>query len=485
LALVATSGPVGARTDLAVTTEVVIDAPSPLTFMTHAPGDMERLFIAEREGRIRIVMNGELLETPFLDISSLVSSGGPEHAFSALAFHPDYQNNRRFFVSYTDLAGDGVVARLTATADPNLADPKSLAVLLTIEQPGPTHNVGWVGFGPDGYLYIGSGDGGGKTDGRFSQDLSSLLGKILRIDVDGPDPYGIPADNPFVGQEGRDEIWALGLRNPWRCGFDRQTGDLWIGDVGQGSWEEVNLQPAGTGGLNYGWNCREGSSCHTPAHGCTCEQPGLTDPVYEYDHSAGCAVIGGYPYRGSAIGKLTGLYVFGDFCAGRVWAFDPVTDEATELLDNIPSIASFGEDHDGELYILTPSHLRKIVVAPPVDCNGNNIPDDQDIADGTSDDCNENGIPDECEPDCNENGIADECDIADGTSQDTNNNGIPDECDAEGDLDGDGVVGINDLLLLLAAWGACPAPPADCPADLNGDGTVGITDLLRLLASWG
>jgi glucose/arabinose dehydrogenase len=471
-----------AHAAISVTTELITNDVQVPIHLAVAPGDTERLFIVERAGRIRIVKSGLLLATPFLDIADQVNADPPEGAMSSLAFHPDYQVNGHFYVSYTDLNGDSVVARFQVTADPEVADPGSLAPILFVPQPGPTHNVGWLEFGPDGFLYIGSGDGGNNTGGQFAQNLDSLLGKLLRIDVDGPFPYGIPTGNPYASGPGLDEIWAVGLRNPWRCGFDRLTGDLWIGDVGQSTWEEIDFQPAGTAGANYGWNCMEGNECHLPAHGCTCDDPVLTDPVHVYDHATGCAVIGGYVYRGSAVAALTGLYVFGDTCAGAIWTLDPA-DFGVSPLEGI-SIGpySFGQDHDGELYIVSPLGVYKIVI---VDCNDNQIPDDQDIADQTSDDCNTNGIPDECEPDCNDNGVADTCDIANGTSLDENGNGIPDECDEPADLDGDGSVGVTDFLILLAAWGACPDPPEECPADLDGDGSVGVTDFLYLLGAWG
>ena len=474
------SAPSGAV--ISVTTELVTNEVQSPIYLAVAPGDTQRLFIVERAGRIRIVTNGVLLETPFVDIADQVDASPPEGALSSLAFHPDYQSNGYFYVTYTDLNSDGVVARLQATGDPDVADPGSLTVLLTVTQPGPNHNVDWVDFGPDGFLYIAVGDGGNNTLGQFAQDTDSLLGKILRIDVHGPAPYGIPTGNPYAKGPGLDEIWAVGLRNPWRCSFDRVTGDLWIGDVGESGWEEVNFQPAGLADANYGWNCMEGSACHTPADGCTCDEPALTDPVHAYDHATGCSVIGGYVYRGSAIAPLQGKYVFSDYCANKVWALDPADSSVTELEGISGWPFSFGQDHDGELYFIAPPNVHKIVI---VDCNDNQIPDDQDIADETSDDCTLNGIPDECEPDCNENGIADTCDIADGTSPDENGNGIPDECDEPADLDGDGTVGVNDFLLLLAAWGTCPDPPEECPADLDGDGSVGVTDFLQLLGAWG
>jgi len=485
--VVSAAGPALGGSGISITTEVITDESDVPTFLTQAPGDADRLFFTERDGRIRVVLDGELQAAPFVDLSSIVDSGGPEGSLGGLAFHPDYQGNGLFYVAYTNLDSDSVVAELTVTADPNLADFASLRILLTFAELGPTHNIGWIAFGPDGYLYVAKGDGGNNTAGVFAQDIESLFGKILRLDPcndDFPaDPdrnYAIPPTNPFVGVAGRDEIWALGLRNPWRCSFDRGTGDLWISDVGQSSWEEISFQPASSsGGENYGWNCMEGSSCHLT--GCTCNDPTLRNPVYEYDHGTGCAVIGGYVYRGSAIPALQGLYLFADICAGKVWAYDINDGTAVQVLANA-SPFSFGEDLDGELYLLTTFNIRKIVF---VDCNFNDVPDAQDIAGLTSLDCNLDSIPDECQLDCNGNSIPDDCDIADGTSPDDNGNGIPDECDEQADFDGDGVVGITDMLYLLSVWGNCPAPPAECPADLNGDGVVGINDFLLLLARWG
>jgi len=485
--VVSAAGPALGGSGISITTEVITDESDVPTFLTQAPGDADRLFFTERDGRIRVVLDGELQAAPFVDLSSIVDSGGPEGSLGGLAFHPDYQGNGLFYVAYTNLDSDSVLAELAVTADPNLADFASLRILLTFAELGPTHNIGWIAFGPDGYLYVAKGDGGNNTAGVFAQDIESLFGKILRLDPcndDFPaDPdrnYAIPPTNPFVGVAGRDEIWALGLRNPWRCSFDRGTGDLWISDVGQSSWEEISFQPASSsGGENYGWNCMEGSSCHLT--GCTCNDPTLRNPVYEYDHGTGCAVIGGYVYRGSAIPALQGLYLFADICAGKVWAYDINDGTAVQVLANA-SPFSFGEDLDGELYLLTTFNIRKIVF---VDCNFNDVPDEQDIAGLTSLDCNLDSIPDECQLDCNGNSIPDDCDIADGTSPDDNGNGIPDECDEQADFDGDGVVGITDMLYLLSVWGNCPAPPAECPADLNGDGVVGINDFLLLLARWG
>ncbi len=477
--------------EIFVTTETITSQLQKPTNLVAAPGDAQRLFVTDLVGQIRIIKNGQLLDEPFLDITAIVNSTPPERGLVGLAFHPDYQTNGLFYVTYANLDSTSVLARFTVTADPEVADPASHVTLLTVDQPEPSHNVGWIGFGPDGYLYVGSGDGGNATGGVNAQSTDLLLGKILRIDVDTDDfpkdpqrNYGIPATNPFVGGPERDEIWASGLRNPWRCSFDPVTSDLWIADVGQGTREELDFQPAAsTGGENYGWNCMEGTVCHEPATGCTCGAPELVAPVHEYDHTqGGCAIIGGFVYRGTAIAGLTGQYVFTDLCEGKVWAYEPAGGKITVILDGQPGAFSMGEDATGELYLLSPIDIRKIVIN---DCNDNQIPDEQDVADGTSDDCNGDLVPDECEPDCNDNLIADECDITSGTSNDVNSNGVPDECDTSADLDGDGSVGINDFLILLGSWGPCPQPcPPTCLGDVDADCNVGINDFLILLGSW-
>jgi glucose/arabinose dehydrogenase len=470
--VVASIGAVASAADLGVTEETLVYAAAFPTYLTQAPGDPTRLYYSERAGRIRVVHDGTLLPTPFLDIDALVGD-----TLQSFEFHPDFQTNGFFYVVYLTPEMVSVVARYTALG-PDTADPASEEILLTLEQPLSSHNVNWVGFGPDGYLYIAVGDGGAATSGEHAQDLSLLFGKILRVDVDSGLPYTIPPDNPFVASEGLDEIWAYGLRNPWRLSFDRFTGDLWISDVGDSSREEFSMQPAGSpGGENYGWNCMEGFICHTPADGCVCGEPGLIAPLYDYTHGVGCAIIGGYVYRGDAIQSLQGHYVFADNCSGRVWAYDCTTGDVTDLFSIPMQLTSFGEDLDGELYVLNNTSVRKLVFT---DCNENGIPDIDDIA-GGSDDCNANSVPDECEPDCNGNGAADECDIADGTSFDDNGNGVPDECDAAADINNDGIVSTADLLILLGSWGKCPG----CPADLNNDGVVGTADLLILLGNWG
>jgi len=341
-------------------------------FATAPPGDTERLFIVQQSGVILILDLGTdtLLPTPFLDIDSLVVSGG-EQGLLGLAFHPNYSTNGYFYVYHSS---DGTVCDLSSRCsliaryrvepgNPNRANHDSRFELLEVTQPYSNHNGGMLAFGPDGYLYIGLGDGGSSGDPNDNgQNLNTLLGKLLRINVDGGSPYGIPASNPFVGTAGLDEIWAYGLRNPWRFSFDRATGDLWIGDVGQGSWEEVDFQPASSeGGENYGWRLMEGAHCYNPPS--DCNDGSLVLPLHEYSHgSSNCSITGGYRYRGS-IPELAGLYLFGDYCTGRVWAYDPSTDVATQILvgQGVSNVLSFGEDADGEVYILTGSTLWRLV----------------------------------------------------------------------------------------------------------------------------
>jgi len=332
-------------------------------FVTAPPGDDTRLLIVEQGGRIRLCKDGVLASTPFLDLSALIGTASGERGLLGMAFHPDYPNNGIFYVNYTDAQGSSVVARYCRYADDeDRGDPDTAAILLTIEQPFSNHNGGMLAFGPDGYLYIGSGDGGSGNDPQNNgQSLDTLLGKILRIDVDNGDPYAIPADNPFAGQSGaRDEIWAYGLRNPWRFSFDRETGDLWIADVGQNALEEINLQPAGSaGGENYGWRNREGDRCRPNES--QCEVPGAVEPIHVYANVGSQSVTGGYVYRGAAVPELMGTYFFADFVSGRVYALTRengevrVTDETAGLSAggvSLSNIASFGEDNSGELYIV-------------------------------------------------------------------------------------------------------------------------------------
>jgi glucose/arabinose dehydrogenase len=293
----------------------------------------------------------------FLDITGRVNRGGNEEGLLGLVFDPDYQENGYFYVYYS--AADptrSVLSRFSLDQeDTDVADPESEVIIMEVAQPYANHNAGQLAFGPDGYLYIGLGDGGGAGDPLGNgQNLSTVLGSILRIDVSGlsaPGDYEIPADNPFVGTEGaREEIWAYGLRNPWRFSFDLETGLLWAGDVGQSSWEEIDIIAKG---VNYGWNIMEGSHCYSPSTGCN--QSGLTLPIVEYDHSQGCSVTGGYVYRGDQIASLHGYYIYGDYCSGNIWALaydGSVVNENILLVDSDLNITSFGEDLAGNLYIL-------------------------------------------------------------------------------------------------------------------------------------
>jgi glucose/arabinose dehydrogenase len=342
---------------------------SPL-YLTAPPGD-PRLFIVQQTGAIRVVQDGALLPTPFLDLSSQVTVGG-EQGLLGLAFYPDYATTGRFVVHYTDLAGDTQVSSFQVSADPNVADAGSEQTILTADQPYPNHNGGQILFGPDGFLYLGLGDGGSANDpqGR-GQSRTELLGSILRLDVQAGTSYTVPADNPFVGQPDiQPEIWSYGLRNPWRFSFDRLTGDLYIADVGQQRREEVNVATAAEGagkGANYGWNIMEGTEC---LGGGQCDQAGLTLPVFEYGHDQGCSITGGYVYRGTAIPALQGLYFFGDFCEGWVRSFRYTGGEALELTD-WPALApggsvnSFGEDASGELYLMGSAGTVYKVVPDP------------------------------------------------------------------------------------------------------------------------
>jgi glucose/arabinose dehydrogenase len=320
-----------------------------------APQGDSRLFIVEQPGRIRVVSGGSLLPEPFLDIADLVGTGG-ERGLLGLAFHPQYAVNGRFYVNYTDTGGDSRVAEYRAGTDPNKADRAGGRVILTVDQPASNHNGGMLAFGPDGYLYVALGDGGGGGD-QFGhgQRSGTLLGSLLRIDVDSGNQYGIPADNPFVAGGGAAEVWVYGLRNPWRFSFDDQR--LYIADVGQGKWEEIDVLTTGDGGANLGWSIMEGTHCFNPSSGCN--RTGLTLPAFEYGHGEGCSVTGGYVYRGNAFPELKGHYFYGDFCSGWVRSFrytgggiaDP-WDWTTDL-GTIASLTSFGTDGQGELYVVS------------------------------------------------------------------------------------------------------------------------------------
>ncbi len=335
--------------------DVVVNGLTAPLDVTNAADGSGRLFVVEQAGRIRIVRDGALVGRPFLDITDRIASGG-ERGLLGLAFHPDYPTDPRFFVDYTDRNGNTVISsfRVTGT-EADVADPASESVLLRIDQPFANHNGGAVAFGPDGMLYIGMGDGGSSGDPKGNgRSLGTLLAKILRIDVDptGSAPYAVPADNPFVAAAGaRPEIWATGLRNPWRLRFDRATGDLWIGDVGQNAWEEVDVMRAGVKGLDFGWNTMEGFHCFKPAQGC--DQAGITLPVTEYGHALGCAIIGGVVDRDPAAGPLLGRYLYGDACKDNLWALDPVGDgrhDGVIVAKVGRSLSSIGEAEDGTVY---------------------------------------------------------------------------------------------------------------------------------------
>ncbi|MCA9291260.1 MAG: PQQ-dependent sugar dehydrogenase [Phycisphaerales bacterium] len=423
------------------------------TFVTHAPGDPDRLFILQKTGQIKILdlTTNTILPTNFLNVS--VTGGtslNDERGLLGLAFHPDYETNGFFYINYTGSGGATTIRRYKVSGDPNIADASSGVTILTISQPFTNHNGGWIGFKPGtDHLYIGTGDGGSANDpGNRAQDITSqLLGKMLRIIPSTSEPasptYTIPSDNPFVGVTGDDEIWGYGLRNPWRCSFDRQTGDLYIGDVGQNAWEEIDVVASDSpGGLNFGWRCMEGNNC-TGLSGCTCNDNALTDPAYAYSHSNGFSVTGGYVYRGCAIPEIDGFYFFGDYVLQRLWTgrwngsilsgVQLITTQLSPSIEGftVNQISAFGEDANGEIYICdhggsTTGQIFKI-------------------------------IPSSGEVDC-------------------------DKAPCVGDLTGDGIVGAEDLASLLANWG--PQPKGN-DADLDGDGDVGPADLAIMLGAWG
>jgi len=350
--------PVPAIFPPSISLDPFISVPNQITYLTHAGDGSGRIFLVEKEGRVSIIEEGRVLDEPFLDISEVVASRSSEQGLLSIAFDPDYEQNGEFYVNYTSRAGDGdtAIARYRVSDDPNVTDASSGQVILTIDQPAANHNGGQLQFGPDGYLYIGTGDGGNANDPwDNAENLGVLLGKMLRIAVRGQDAYAIPHDNPFITRDDvRAGIWAYGLRNPWRFSFDRATGDLYIADVGQNKWEEVDFQPAqSVSGEHYGWNTVEGTHCFEPAEGC--DMSAIAMPVAEYSHDQGCSITGGYVYRGEAYPQLDGVYFFADFCSGVIWALRQENDGSwqTEMIfDSDLNIASFGEDEAGELYIL-------------------------------------------------------------------------------------------------------------------------------------
>lgn len=324
--------------------------------VTHAGDGSNRLFVVEQSGIIKIIKGTSILTNPFLDIKARVLSGG-EKGLLSVAFPSGFVNKNYFYVNYTKKPdGASIVARYYVNpADSDMALPASEEILLTVNQPFSNHNGGQLAFGPDNFLYIGFGDGGSGGDPQGEgQRTDTLLGKLLRIDVEsGINPYDIPGSNPFVGQAGfRPEIWALGLRNPWRFSFDRQNGDLYIADVGQSNWEEINVQSnASTGGENYGWNIMEGTDCFNAV---TCDKSGLTLPVTEYNHTQGCSVTGGFVYRGVKFTGMQGLYFYGDFCEGKTWVLRLVNGvwQNNLLIDTTLNISSYGENEAGDLFVV-------------------------------------------------------------------------------------------------------------------------------------
>jgi glucose/arabinose dehydrogenase len=352
------SGPL-ALDDLSITTESFARIlNSPLSMI--APDDgTGRIFVANQVGQVWLVSrDGKVAKDLVVNLDDRILSGG-EQGLLGIATHPGFASDPRVFVDFTNNEGDSVVASLTIDpANPDRLDPSTFKRLLFVDQPYPNHNGGSIEFGLDGYLYIAFGDGGSGGDPHGNgQNPNALLGKILRIDVDKGDAnhaYAIPSDNPFATTGGKPEIWLLGMRNPWRISFDRENGDLWIGDVGQGLWEEVDVVRAGSpGGLNFGWNITEGAHCYNATK---CNEAGLTKPVAEYGHDLGCAITGGYVYRGSRYPFLVGTYLFSDNCSGRIFAIDAGSDGPSmpvEVGQGGGSVAGFGEGADGELYILT------------------------------------------------------------------------------------------------------------------------------------
>lgn len=346
--------------ELSLATETVATGFTRPLYLTAPAGD-DRLLVVEQTGRIRVVKNGVVLAAPFLDLSAKVS-GGSEQGLLSMAFHPDYASNGLFYVDYTDDDGDTRIERYAVSADPDVADGGSAKLILTVPQPASNHNGGHILFGPDGMLYVALGDGGGAGDPfNNGQNAGTLLGSLLRLDVDGGDPYAIPSDNPFGS-----EIWAVGLRNPWRIAFDAVAGTLYIADVGQASFEEVNVVDDDESGLNYGWRIMEGSSCFG---GGGCDDAGLVLPEVEYDHGEGCSVTGGFVYRGSALPEVVGHYFYSDFCRGFLRSFRFDGENATELVEwdvgGLGSVLSFGQDSAGELYILSDNgSVVKLVRAP-------------------------------------------------------------------------------------------------------------------------
>jgi glucose/arabinose dehydrogenase len=495
--ILGTEGPSGCAVPPIEATLVFEGLRSPM-YVT-APRKDPRLFVVERGGTIQILENGEPRDRPFLDISTRVSAVG-EGGLLGLAFPPDYAASQRFYVFYTtcDPAGVGGLpcsvgatpgvfhsrlSRFRSSNDPNLADPNSEEVLLDVAQPFANHKGGTIAFHPTtGLLYLGFGDGGSADDpDERAQNPASLLGKMLRLDVSTPTGYAIPPTNPVVGQAGfRGEIWSLGLRNPFRFGFDRQNGDLWIADVGQSAREEIDYEPVGApGGRNYGWDAMEGTICHTtdPPPFPACNSPSLTLPIYDYGHGVGCAVVGGSVYRGG-IPELRGLYLFGDYCDGKFFALDPATRQVTDLRDVLIqasrslALTSISEDAFGEMYVTnlgvrldgTPVGTVYRIRSTLPDSDHDGVPDHADncidVPNGTlvrdaggnvQLDTDGDGYGNACDPDFNNDGVVNAPDLARMKQRFFQHGGAE-------DLDGNGVVNIVDMARLKAMFFQKPGP---------------------------
>lgn len=505
---------------MTVASQFVADGFTRPLFVTSPPGDTTRLFVVEQGGRIRLIKNGVLQGTDFLNISSIVNQGGGERGLLGLAFHPNYASNGYFYVNYIDQSafpGDTIIARYQVSANPDIANAGSALVLLTIDQLDTNHNGGWMGFGPnDGYLYIAVGDGGGANDpGGNGQNINTVLGSILRLDVNAAPPYE-PPTNPFAGAiPGHNLIWAYGLRNPWRCSFDRQTGDLWIGDVGQNAREEIDFQPASsTGGENYGWSVAEGFACLGGTGSCGTSS-GFTPPVLDYPRTTGQSVTGGYVYRGTAIPGLQGTYFYADYIFGAIWSFkyngtiQEFTNRSAELDPPgsrvINNVSSLGEDASGELYIVDyqDGEIYKIV-GVNIDTDGDGLTDAQETVLGTNPnnpDTDGDGLSDGAEVNTyNTNPLIFDTDgdgLSDGAEVNTHNtNPLVADSDGDGlsdgaevnvystnpnlwDTDGDGVSDGVEVSL-----GTDPNNPLDYPS-LPTAGTVGIALLTAGLAIFG
>jgi glucose/arabinose dehydrogenase len=344
---------------------VVVEGLEAPLFVATPDTSGSRIFVVEQTGRIRIVRDGRVLPRPFLDLSNLTSAGG-ERGLLGLAFHPSYHENGAFFVDFTDRVGNTRIMRFRVSANPDRADSASGRLVLRVVQPYPNHNGGMLAFGRDGMLYVGMGDGGSGGDPHgYGQSRATLLGKILRLDIDHGHPYAIPRDNPFADSVGaRGEIWSYGMRNPWRFAFGRADSMLYVADVGQDRWEEIDVVPDSARGLNYGWNVREGAH---PFHAVEGATGPFVEPAAEYGHEDGCSVTGGYPYRGEALAGLQGTYFFSDWCGGWLRSFRWEHGRAVERrqwdVGPLGPVTSFGEDAHGELY-LTTSHGRVFELTP-------------------------------------------------------------------------------------------------------------------------